>query len=203
MGKLNYIKKSMSCCEKDIKCCDKNNMKNKGFLMPTIETNENKKILSEFKEKIKSIPIANRRKALAIYNIYVDLYAKDDLNESNIRNNLKTFTDSQTEITTRSDEIIEGKRKVNTTELESVNEFLNEGEEVKEQDNNGERINDFWLKSFKNKRFEISERDEPVLKHLINVEIIEKDDAENKNKRSTEINLTFEKNEFFNHDALS
>jgi len=175
-------------------------MKNAGLFV----INENKTILESFKNKIKEVPLAQRGQALAIYNILQKFCKFDDESDTVCKQNFKIFEEAQIQITTQSDMVIEGQRKVNEDELPAIQEFLNEGEELKDEANDGERIPDYWLQCFKNKKLMISELDEPILKNITHLDIQGTgDDPEDKDKKkSTSLTLTFAQNEFFTNTEL-
>ena len=97
------------------------------------ESNENSQILSDLKKLLPSVPVAQRGQALAIYNIMKKYCECDDASDVICKDNLKIFEDAELEITGEADAIIEGSRKCNEGELEATKEFLNDGEEVKEE----------------------------------------------------------------------
>jgi len=172
---------------------------NKGLFV----INENKTILESFKNKIKDVPLAQRGQALAIYNVLTKFCKFDDDSDNVCKGNFKVFETAQIEITTESDKIIEGGRTVNSDELLAVQEFLNEGEELKDEANDGERIPDYWLQCFKNKKLMTNEADEPILKHITHLDIQGTGDEEDKSsKKSTSLTLTFSQNEYFTNNEL-
>jgi len=170
--------------------------------------NDNTKILAEFKAKIDKVPIAERGRALAIYNTLCKWIKEDDASDEACKNNLKTFEDAQVKITTKSDEVIEGKRKAVEEELEICKEFLNEGEEIKDEDNDSKTIPDYWLTCFKNKGIYINEDDEAILKHITHLDIqqqnSEKKEGENQKDgvSTTTLILNFSDNEYFTNKEL-
>jgi len=129
-------------------------------------------------------------------------YKEDDISDDACKDNLKIFEDAQLKITTESDKIIEGDRKANDNELEQVKEFLNEGEEINDADNDSQAIPDYWLKCFQHKNIYISEEDESILKNIKNLDIQTKNDDANKVKESTTLILKFKENEYFSNSEL-
>lgn len=165
--------------------------------------NENKTILDSFKSKLKDVPLAQRGQALAIYNILSKFCEFDDSSDKICKENFKVFEEAQITITTQSDMIIEGQRKVNDSELESVKEFLNDAEELKEEENDGARIPDYWLQCFKNKKLMINEADEAIMKNITHLDITGTGDDEEKSvKKSTSLILHFAQNEYFTNTEL-
>lgn len=164
--------------------------------------NDNELIISDYKAKIKEIPIQERGKALAIFNLLSKYLNSEKICEDACKVVTDAFEKAQFTITTQSDMVIEGKRKVNEDELKWVDDFLNEGEEVKDEDNDGLKMDLYWVKVFKNKNVYISEADEPMLKHLLNLDISTEQDKEIKSRKFMKLKMTFEQNEFFDQDVL-
>jgi len=165
--------------------------------------NENKTILDSFKSKLKDVPLAQRGQALAIYNILSKFCEFDDSSDKVCKENFKVFEEAQITITTQSDMIIEGTRKVNDAELESAKEFMNEAEELKGEENDGTRIPDYWLQCFKNKKLMISEADEAIMKNITHLDVASSGDEEDKSvKKSTSLTLHFAQNEYFTNTEL-
>jgi len=165
--------------------------------------NENKTILDSFKSKLKDVPVAQRGQALAIYNILAKFCEFDDSSDKVCKENFKVFEEAQITITTQSDMIIEGQRKVNDAELESVKEFLNDAEELKEDGNDGACIPGYWLQCFKNKKLMVSEADEAIMKNITHLDVASSGDELDKSiKKSTSLTLHFAQNEYFTNTEL-
>jgi nucleosome assembly protein 1-like 1 len=140
------------------------------------ENNDNIAIMADFKKLLPTVPLQQRGKALALYNIMKNWCKADDASDVICENHMEEFSKAELLITADSDAIIEGARPCTESELEATKDFLGEDEQIKPEDNDGKPIDAYWLTCFKNKKLPVEEHDEPLLKNLYKLDVIEKAD---------------------------
>ena len=133
-------------------------------------SNDVHQIMEEFKTQIKNVPVNQRGKALAIFNILQKYVNLDDCGHAESREIDQVQLGKEAAHASEADQIINGERKANESELETLKEFLGENETPTEEDNVQASLEEFWLRCLRNKGLEIEEQDEPILKNLIRVE---------------------------------
>ena len=144
------------------------------------ENNDNIAIMADFKKLLPTVPLQQRGKALALYNIMKNWCKADDASDVICEVNMAEFAEAELKITAESDAIIEGARPCTESELEATKDFLGEDEQIKPEDNDGKPIDGYWLTCFKNKKLPVEEHDEPLLKNLYKLDVIEKASEEAK-----------------------
>lgn len=150
------------------------------------EENDNQVILDEFKKLLPTVPVNQRGMALAMYNMMKKFTTCDEASDKLCDGNMEDFSAAELEITGKADGIIEGSRPCSEDELETCKEFLNEDEVMKPEDNDGKIISGYWLTCMKNKKLDITEADEPLLKNLYKLDVIECNDKAEKEKKAEE-----------------
>ena len=161
-------------------------------------------IIEEFKKKIATIPLNQRLSAIAVYNKLKQYTTSEDILDEKIAVISKEFEGQQWKITTKVDHIISGERKCDEDELKVVEEFLNEGETIKPEDNDGAKMVGFWLKVFENSDIHLKEQDKAILKYLKQIDISSEEKLkEPKQYKYLNLKLIFEENEHFENTELS
>jgi len=118
--------------------------------------------------------------------------------------NSKEYEKAQWDITTKMDQIIDGSRKCDEEELKSTTEFLKEGEAINDESNDGKRLEGYWLTVFKNSKLIEKECDEPIIKHLKQIDI--KSEGKNKDTKAARymsLKLVFDENEHFENTDIT
>lgn len=159
------------------------------------------KMLKEFEEKIKALPVPERKKAVALYGIFKQMLKivneEDDFNKKEY----DIYNEITAEITGEMDSIIEGKRKINEEEIEfwkkEEPEFT-----VEESQNTPTAIKGFWKEFIVNGEFYYGECDLPILEHLTHIESLTKEDANDETRKQITISFTFSPNEYFENEKL-
>jgi len=151
--------------------------KKKSPMFPNLgEENDTQLILNDFKKLLPTVPLAQRAKALAMYNIMKNYVISDEASDKLCDANMADFSNAELEITGKADGIIEGGKPCSDDQLQAVKEFLNEDESVTPEANDGKPMDGYWLTCFKNKKIEVAECDEPLLKHLYKLDVVENND---------------------------
>ena len=162
---------------------------------------ENQVMLDELKAKIKTLDIAERKKAVALYGIFKQII--DEVNkEQNLNDEeYKKYNEITTHITTQMDEIIEGKRVINDDE---VNFWKQEEPEftVDATVNVAQPIKGFWKGFIANGEFYHGECDLPILEHLLRIDAKTDEDENDSGKKVTTLTFEFSANEFFENTSL-
>ena len=170
--------------------------------------NDSKEIVNNLKDILKDIPISEKGKALAVYNLQRKWQIEDEKSDKICDDNSDKMNTFVLSINKQSDVIIEGTHQPEPQELENMLEFLNEGEEAllsKPEDitvqHQSQPINNYWLTCLKNKNIEIEEHDEPILEHLRRIIWLESR-SDDRNTRKTEQKFFFNPNEYFTNEFL-
>lgn len=78
---------------------------------------DHKKVLEEFKAKVKALPVADRKKAAMLVEIFEQILKIEEEQENAHDNAFKVYSNAIEKITTDMDQIIEGARKVTEEEI--------------------------------------------------------------------------------------
>lgn len=162
---------------------------------------DNEVMLNDLKAKIKTLDVADRKKAVALYAIFKQILDEVDKEQAKNDEEYKRYNDLTAHITTQMDEIVEGKRLVNAEELA----FWKQEEPTFVEDptlNVAEPIKGFWKGFIMNGDFYHGECDAPILEHLLKIDARTDEDENDSGKKQVTLSFEFSDNEFFENKQL-
>ena len=162
---------------------------------------DNTIVLNDFAAKIKTLDVAERKKAVALYSIFKQILAEVKAEEDTNDAEYNTYNDKTAAITTQMDEIIEGKRGVSAEELAF---WKAEEPEYVPTAEAGEPapIKGFWRGFFVNGDFYQGECDAPILEHLVHIDAKTDVDEADPSKKVVTLSFDFSENTFFENKNL-
>jgi hypothetical protein len=163
---------------------------------------EHKKVLEEFKAKIKTLPLLERKNAVMLFDIYQQIIKIEEEQEKAREEAFKTYSKEIETFTSEMDLIVEGKRKVTEEELNFWKTCAEPEFVAKEEDNDSAPFLGFWKNYILNSDIYHGDQDGPMLAHLKKMEINDAD-ADEKGQKITSLTCHFTPNEFFENEVLT
>jgi len=162
---------------------------------------DNEIMLNDFKAKIKTLGVAERKKAVALFGIFKQILAEVKQEEDSNDAEYNKYNDKTAVITTQMDDIIEGKRAVTEEEVSFWKQ--EEPEYVAAADANvAEVIKGFWKGFLLNGDFYTGEFDAPILEHLVHIDAKTDVDEADASKKVITLSFDFAENTFFENKNL-
>lgn len=158
-------------------------------------------VLNDLKAKIKTLDLAERKKAVALYGIFKQILEEVNKEEAKNDEEYNRYNDITAVITTQMDEIIEGKRSITEDE---INFWKQEEPEYSPdpQANTPAVIKGFWKGFLLNGDFYQGDADGPILEHLIHIDAKTDIDEQDGDKKIITLSFDFSENEFFENKQL-
>lgn len=164
------------------------------------QQDDNQIILNDFRAKIKTLDVAERKKAVALYGIFKSILEEVALEEKINDEEYNKYNDKTALITTQMDELIEGKRAVTQEELAFWQ--AEEPAYVLPAQESPVAIPAFWKGFITNADFYHGECDEAILAHLVHIDAKTDVDETDAGKKIVTISFDFSENEFFENKNL-
>lgn len=162
---------------------------------------DNAIILNDLRAKIKTLGVAERKRAVALYGIFKTILEEVKHEEASNDAEYNKYNDKTATITTQMDDIVEGKRAVNEEELAFWKQ--EEPEYVAPADANAAAVlKGFWKGFLLNGDFYTGEFDGPILEHLVHIDAKTDVDEKDGNKKIMTLSFDFADNEFFENKNL-
>ncbi len=105
---------------------------------------EQKKVLADFKAKVKTLPIVERKKAAMLFEIFEQILKIEEEQEKAHDEAFKVYSSAVEKITTEMDLIVEGQRKVNEEEIAFWKQTAEPEFVCKDEDNDSAPFTGFW-----------------------------------------------------------
>ena len=162
---------------------------------------ENEIILNELKEKIKTLSVPERKKAVALYSLFKQIIEEVKKEQALNDEEYNKYNEVTALITTQMDEIIEGKRSITDAEIECWKQeeptFVNDA-----NINVAEPIKGFWKGFLINADFYHGDCDAAILEHLEHIEAKTEEDEIDGGKKIITLTFGFSDNNFFENKEL-
>lgn len=162
---------------------------------------DNQIILNDLKAKIKTLGVAERKKAVALYGIFKQILEEVKQEETHNDAEYNKYNDKTAVITTQMDDVIEGKRAVTQDEIDFWKQ--EEPEYASDPQSNAlVAIKGFWKGFLLNGDFYSGDCDGPILEHLVHIDAKTDVDEANDSKKVVTLSFDFADNEFFENKNL-
>lgn len=159
-------------------------------------------ITSQLREKIKSLPVSQRKAAVSIFSQFVSI-TEAEKNEETIYTEAHRILNEKTiELTTQTDHIVEGKRTATPEEIQFWKSHIDPNFTPKDGDV-PQAIPGFWGKFLLNAHVHSGPHDAQILKHITNISTLGDEKVEDGKTFSADSTIfTFEENPFFTNKEL-
>lgn len=162
-----------------------------------------RELLNQFKDTVKQLPVNERKHGVMLYSIYEQIVINIEEEEKLNDEAYNKYSESIQVLTTESDNIVEGKRKVTEEEISLWKTNEEPDFKYEEKDNTEAPLKSFWRKFIENAHIYHGEKDSAMLDHLVHIEISDKTDEKDETVRSLTVELQFTKNDFFENEKLT
>lgn len=168
------------------------------------DTESIKEMLEQIASKIPSIPVFERKRSLALMNIYSKLLNIDKNVKAAYNEYLDDYDYRNIETSKLNHDIISGNKIVYQAEVKHANLFVDvENSEATLHDEENKPIEKYYAECLINSKCRYNELvDELPLKSLTNITIERKDKENNSKNYTLEIKFYFKENTFFKNEEL-
>lgn len=162
------------------------------------------KIREALKEKIKSLPVGQRRQAVKLYNIFTQIAEVKEHEDKETDAVYQAYDKRLFDLTTQMDEIIEGKRNTTAAEFEFWKQSIDANFVQPAEPAPLEHLPHYWKKYIFNNNIYTGEHDEKLLNALTNISTSSEEVKEGDKVLSVrKLICKFAKNEFFKNEELT
>ena len=158
-------------------------------------------MLNDLREKIKTLGVAERKRAVALYGIFKQILAEVRVEQEANDAEYDKYNDRTAVITTQMDEVIEGKRAVTEEEV-AFWKAEEPGYALPADLAAAEPIKGFWKGFMLNGDFYTGEFDAPILEHLTRIDGKTDVDEADSSKRVITLSFDFSPNTYFENTNL-
>lgn len=164
---------------------------------------EDKIIIKDFKNKITSLKVEDRKKAVALYRIFTKIIKIEERRKKINDQEYEKYNKKLTKITTETGNIIEGKKKIEKPILENWKKKHEKNLEIPSKLEKSPKIKNFWKYFILNNDLYIGQNDDEILETLEKIEISTMENSENPKQRQIIFSCIFSKNNFFTNEKLT